>query len=70
MRYQKPDFNYYKTNHQRAQAFANQAAQKDISRPERETYVTLARLYLDLALLDARLAPGQSSAPGEAPANP
>ncbi|MFI7278482.1 hypothetical protein [Streptomyces sp. NPDC049879] len=52
MRYTKPNFNYYKTNRDKAQAYAAQASWANIGRAERQAYIELAHLYLELSIQD------------------
>lgn len=53
MRYTKPNFDYYKTNRDKAQAYAAQASWARISSAERQAYLDLAHLYLELSIQDA-----------------
>lgn len=48
MLYTKPNFDYYTTNRDKAQA-----SWPSIGRAERQAYIDLARLYLDLSIQDA-----------------
>lgn len=53
MRHMKPNFDYYTTNRDKAQAYAAQASWENISSRQRAEYIALARLYLDLSIQDA-----------------
>ncbi|MFD4526630.1 hypothetical protein ACFWP7_22395 [Streptomyces sp. NPDC058470] len=53
MRHMKPNFDYFTTNRDKAQAYAAQASWENISSRRRAEYLALARLYLDLSIQDA-----------------
>ncbi|MFI1312882.1 hypothetical protein ACH4TS_22470 [Streptomyces albidoflavus] len=53
MQHMKPNFDYYTTNRDKAQAYAAQASRENISSQRRAEYIALARLYLDLSIQDA-----------------